>query len=131
MASLMPAQRAARPVPARRRLALRLLDDRNILGLVMIAPAAAVLLVFLAYPLGLGFWLGLTDASLGDPGHFVGLANFLSLARATMFRLCVFDPLVYTTAASLFKFGLGLYLAMLLNEHLPLKSLLRAIVLLP
>ena len=62
MASLTPAQRTARPIPARRRLAFRLLDDRNFLGLVMIAPAAAFLLVFLAYPLGLGFWLGMTDA---------------------------------------------------------------------
>jgi len=45
MASLTPAERAARPIPARRPLALRLLDDRNVLGLVMIAPAAAFLLV--------------------------------------------------------------------------------------
>ncbi|MBV8796727.1 MAG: hypothetical protein JO136_17485, partial [Hyphomicrobiales bacterium] len=58
MASLTPARRAARPIPTRRRSAFRLLDDRNVLGLLMIAPAALFLLVFLAYPLGLGFWLG-------------------------------------------------------------------------
>ncbi len=33
--------------------------------------------------------------------------------------------------ASVFKFGIGLYLAMLLNHHLPFKAFLRAIVLLP
>ena len=32
--------------------------------------------------IGLGFWLGLTDASIGDPGHFVGLANFISASYA-------------------------------------------------
>src|SRR5271169_1897538 len=79
MASNAPAYRAARPIPARRRLVFRLADDRNILGLAMIVPAAAFLLVFLAYPLGLGFWLGMTDASIGQPGRFIGFANFISL----------------------------------------------------
>jgi multiple sugar transport system permease protein len=131
MASLTPARRTARPIPARRRLALRLIDDRNFLGLVMIAPAAAFLLVFLAYPLGLGFWLGMTDATIGQPGRFVGFANFVSLAHDQIFWLSVFNTLLYTVVASVLKFGLGLYLALLLNRRLPLKSLIRAIVLLP
>ena len=42
-------------------------------------PAAALLLVFLTYPLGLGAWLGFTDTTIGRPGRFVGLANFVSL----------------------------------------------------
>ncbi len=109
----------------------RFLDSRNGLGLLFMLPAAAILLTFLAYPLALGFWLGLTDASIGDPGHFVGLANFISLANDTIFWLSVFNTLVYTVVASTFKFGLGLYLAMLLNQHLPFKSIVRAIVLLP
>ena len=63
MASNAPVYRAARPIPARRGLFSRLADDRNVLGVAMMAPAAAFLLVFLAYPLGLGFWLGMTNAS--------------------------------------------------------------------
>jgi multiple sugar transport system permease protein len=132
MASFTPAQRAtARPIPAKRRLVFRLADDRNFLGAVMILPAAAILLVFLAYPLGLGFWLGLTDASIGQPGHFIGLANFISLAHDNIFWLSVFNTTFYTIVASTLKFALGLYLALLLNRRLPLKSLIRAIVLLP
>src|SRR6202034_1250958 len=131
MASLTPVQRAARTIPSRQRLAFRLLDDRNVLGLLMIAPAAAFLLVFLAYPLGLGFWLGMTDASIGQPGRFIGLRNFISLAHDSVFWLSVFNTLLYTVVASALKFALGLYLALLLNRRLPLKSLVRAIVLLP
>ncbi len=131
MVSLTPAQRTARAIPARRRLAFRLLDDRNFLGLAMIAPAAAFLLVFLAYPLGLGFWLGMTDATIGQPGRFVGFANFVSLAHDQIFWLSVFNTTLYTVVASVLKFGLGLYLALLLNRRLPMKSLLRAVVLLP
>ena len=122
MASLTPAQRAARPIPARRRRAFRLLDDRNVLGLLMIAPAAGFLLVFLAYPLGLGFWLGMTDATIGQPGRFVGFANFVSLAHDQIFWLSVFNTTLYTVVASILKFGLGLYLALLLNRRLPMKS---------
>ncbi|HZZ62654.1 MAG TPA: sugar ABC transporter permease [Roseiarcus sp.] len=94
-------------------------------------PAGAILLVFLAYPLGLGFWLGLTDTRIGEPGRFVGLANFISLAHDSVFWLVVFNTLFYTVVASSLKFFLGLYLALLLNRRLPFKSLLRAVVLLP
>jgi multiple sugar transport system permease protein len=131
MASLTPVQRTARLVPARQRLVFRLLDDRNVLGLLMIAPAAAFLLVFLAYPLGLGFWLGMTDATIGQPGRFVGFANFISLAHDQIFWLSVFNTTFYTVVASALKFGLGLYLALLLNRRLAMKSLIRAVVLLP
>jgi multiple sugar transport system permease protein len=131
MASLTPVQRTARAIPARQRLAFRLLDDRNVLGLLMITPAAAFLLVFLAYPLGLGFWLGMTDATIGQPGRFVGLANFISLAHDRIFWLSVFNTTFYTVVASALKFGLGLYLALLLNRRMPMKSLIRAVVLLP
>jgi multiple sugar transport system permease protein len=131
MASVASAKSAVRAAPARRGLFLRLIDDRNFLGVVMMTPAATILLVFLAYPLGLGFWLGMTDASIGQPGHFIGLANFISLAHDRIFWLSVFNTTCYTAVASALKFALGLYLALLLNRRLPLKSLLRAIVLLP
>ena len=97
----------------------------------MIAPAAAFLLVFLAYPLGLGFWLGMTDATIGQPGRFIGFANFISLAHDQIFWLSVFNTTFYTVVASALKFGLGLYLALLLNRRMPMKSLIRAVVLLP
>jgi len=131
MASFTPAQRAARPIPARRSLVFRLADDRNFLGVALMLPAATFLLVFLAYPLVLGFWLGMTDASIGQPGRFIGFANFVSLAHDKIFWLSVFNTTFYTIVASALKFALGLYLALLLNRRLPLKSLIRAIVLLP
>ena len=94
-------------------------------------PAAAILLVFLTYPLGLGIWLGFTDAKIGRAGHWIGLANYLYLASDAVARLSVFNTIVYTVVASTIKFALGLWLALLLNERLPFKSLLRAVVLLP
>jgi multiple sugar transport system permease protein len=125
------AQTAGRIRASRLRAAARLLDNRNFLGFALMLPAAAILLVFFAYPLGLGFWLGLTDTPIGEPGRFIGLANFISLAHDSVFWLAIFNTMFYTVVASCLKFGLGLYLALLLNRRLPLKSLLRAVVLLP
>jgi multiple sugar transport system permease protein len=106
-------------------------DGRNLLGALFMLPAAAILILFLAYPLALGFWLGLTDTKIGGVGRFVGMENFVSLAKDTVFRLSVFNTTFYTVVASAIKFALGLYLALLLNERLPFKSVIRAIVLLP
>jgi multiple sugar transport system permease protein len=109
----------------------RLQDSRNVLGAIFMFPAAALLLVFLTYPLGLGAWLGFTDATIGRLGRFVGLQNFESLLHDSVFWLSVFNTFLYTAVASVLKFALGLWLALLLNRNLPLKSLLRAVMLLP
>ena len=108
-----------------------LLDNRNALGLAFMLPAALLLLVFLTYPLGLGLWLGFTDARIGRPGQWIGLENFESLFGDSLARLSLFNTLFYTVIASAVKFALGLWLALLLNRHLPFKAFVRAIVLLP
>ena len=46
----------------------RALDNRAVLGVLFMLPAAALLLLFLTYPLGLGTWLGFTDAKIGRAG---------------------------------------------------------------
>jgi multiple sugar transport system permease protein len=112
-------------------LLTRFHNSRNILGLLFMLPAAGILLVFLTYPLGLGVWLGLTDVKVGRPGYFVGLANYWWLFEDHVFWLSVFNTFLYTVVASVFKFALGLYLALLLNKYIPFKAFFRAIVLLP
>lgn len=109
----------------------RMANNRDILGFLFMLPAAIFLLCFLTYPLGLGVWLGFTDTTIGRDGVFIGIENYEFLWDDSVFWLSVFNTLVYTTVASVLKFGLGLWLALLLNEHLPFKSFFRAIVLLP
>ena len=112
-------------------LAARLQDNRNALGLLFLAPTAILLLLFLTYPLGLGTWLGFTDAKVGRAGEWIGLENFEFLWHDSVTRLALFNTIFYTVVASVIKFGLGLWLALILNQHLPFKAFLRAIVLLP
>jgi multiple sugar transport system permease protein len=117
--------------PSRSTALSRALENRNFLGLLFMLPAGAVLVVFLTYPLGLGTWLGFTDAKIGRAGEWVGLDNFDFLWNDSVTRLALFNTIFYTAVASVIKFGLGLYLALLLNRHLPFKSFFRAVVLLP
>ena len=109
----------------------RIMESRNILGLIFLLPAAAFLLVFLTYPLGLGIWLGFTDTSIGRPGFFIGLENYEDLWNDPVFWLSVFNTVLYTVVASVVKFALGLWLALILNEKLPFKAFFRAVILLP
>jgi multiple sugar transport system permease protein len=109
----------------------RLQNSRNALGLVFMLPAAVLLLLFLTYPLGLGVWLGFTDAKIGRAGVFVGLENYEFLLGDSVMRLALFNTLFYTFIASILKFVLGLWLAILMNRRLKHTTLLRAIVLLP
>jgi multiple sugar transport system permease protein len=109
----------------------RLNANRAWLSFWFMLPAAGFLLLFLAYPLGLGIWISFTDARIGRSGAFIGLENYEWLWDDSVFWLSVFNTLLYTIVASTCKFAVGLYLALLLNQHLPFKAILRAIVLVP
>lgn len=109
----------------------RLFDNKSFLVFLCLLPAAGLLTIFLTYPLGLGIWLSMTDSTIGQAGDFVGLENFEDLWDDPVFWMAVTNTIFYTTVATAGKFALGLWLAMLLNHHLPFKAFLRAIVLLP
>jgi multiple sugar transport system permease protein len=109
----------------------RLANNKHFLGFAFMLPAGVLLLLFLTYPLGLGTWLGFTDAKVGRAGVWVGLDNYEFLWGDSVMRLAVFNTIFYTVVASVIKFALGLWLALLLNRNIPFKSFFRAIVLLP
>jgi multiple sugar transport system permease protein len=109
----------------------RLQNSRNLLGLAFMLPAAVLLLVFLTYPLGLGVWLGFTDTKIGRGGGWIGLENYVYLWGDSVTRLALFNTLFYTAVASVIKFALGLWLAVILNENIPFKTFFRTVILLP
>jgi len=59
----------------------------------------------LTYPLGLGTWLGFTDAKIGRAGEFIGLENFSFLVTDSVTQLALFNTIFYTVVASIAKFG--------------------------
>jgi multiple sugar transport system permease protein len=95
------------------------------------APATVLLVIFLTYPLGLGVWLGFTDTKIGRGGEFIGLENYEFLWEDSVTKLALFNTLFYTFIASVLKFFLGLWLAVLLNEKMRFKTFFRSVILLP
>jgi multiple sugar transport system permease protein len=109
----------------------RLLEDERWLAAVLLLPTVILLGLFIAYPFVEGVRLSVTDARVGVPGSFVGLANFEALLDDSIFRTAVWNTFVYTVVATVFKLALGLWLALLLNRHFKGKAFTRAFILLP
>src|SRR3981081_2031739 len=126
MADIALQPRTARPQIREATAWDQLRTNRNWLGFWFMLPAMAFLIFFLAYPLGMGIWISFTDAKIGRPGEFIGIENYEWLSGDSIFWLSVFNTLLYTTIASAIKFAVGLYLALLLNENMPFKAMLRA-----
>ena len=119
---------AKRPEPS---ALARLFDYKPFLIAVCLFPAIGLLVAFLTYPLGLGVYLAFTDTQIGGNGKWIGLDNFIDLMEDPIFLMSVWWTFVYTAIATIGKFALGLWLALLLNDHIPFKSAIRAIILLP
>jgi multiple sugar transport system permease protein len=108
-----------------------LLEREGSLGLILMAPAVLVLLIFIAYPFVLGIWYSLTDARIGVPGNFVGLNNFIANAQNGIFQQTLRNTFVYTAITTVFKLVLGMALALLMNQNFRGRNLVRAALLLP
>jgi multiple sugar transport system permease protein len=114
-----------------RGVATRLLEDERWLAIALLLPTVVLLGLFIAYPFVQGVLLAITDTKVGVPGHFVGVENFIALLQDSIFRTAVWNTFVYTAVASVFKLGLGLWLALLLNRNFRGKAFTRAFILLP
>ena len=109
----------------------RILEREDALAFWLLFPTLALLMLFIAYPFVRGVWLSLTNSTVGEPGHFIGLANFAKIFDDSIFRTAAINTFVYTGVTTVFKLALGLWLALLLNRHFRGKSWVRAFILLP
>jgi multiple sugar transport system permease protein len=109
----------------------RWLDQEQTLAWLLVGPLVLLLLGLVAYPFGVAVMYALSDRTLAEPGRFVGLANVWNLWDNQIYRQTLWNTIVYTIGATILKLGAGLGLALVLNEKLPLKRLIRSAVLLP
>ena len=108
-----------------------MLEREGALAFWLLAPTLALLTLFIAYPFVRGVWLSVTNAVVGEPGHFIGLRNFAKIADDSIFRTAALNTFIYTGVTTVFKLALGLWLALLLNRQFRGKSWVRAFILLP
>ena len=126
MAAIAHAER----LPARSWVA-RFTKSEALTGYGLNSPAVFLMLVLLAYPFILAVYISLTDRVLGEPGKFIWLGNFIKLLQDSLFRQTVWNSFVYTVTTVFFKMLLGIILALLLNQEIPCRNLIRGAILLP
>src|SRR5262249_26168927 len=107
------------------------LNREELLGPLFVTPALLVLLVRVAYPFGMAIYFSLSDAFIGRPSQLVGIRNFVNLWQSDTFRQTFQNAFVFTGISVAVKLVLGISLALLLNEQLWFKRLIRGAVLLP
>jgi multiple sugar transport system permease protein len=107
------------------------LDRETILGPAFVTPALILLLLLVAYPFCMAIYLSLSNAFVGRPSQLVGFRNFVSLWQSDAFRQTFQNAFVFTSISVAVKVVLGISLALLLNQQLWFKRMIRGAVLLP
>ena len=99
----------------------------------MIAPAALVILVVAVIPLARALWMSLFSIILIHPDAqpFVGLDNYLTQLTSPDFWAAAERSLFFTIVSTGIELLLGLGLALLMDQPLRLRWILRGLVILP
>jgi multiple sugar transport system permease protein len=104
------------------------IGEKHVANLLFVLPYLVILLVLLFVPLGLGIWLSFQDYDmLGGWNGSVGLDNFRNLLADSIFRGTVRNTVVFVLLTTPAFVGLGLFLALALNDSLRRSAVLRAV----
>jgi sn-glycerol 3-phosphate transport system permease protein len=102
------------------------------LFLVLVGPNVALLLVFIYRPLADNIRLSFFDWNISDPtAEFIGLSNYAEWFTRSDTRQIVLNTAVFTAAAVVGSMVLGLVLAMLLDQPLRGRNLVRSTIFAP
>jgi multiple sugar transport system permease protein len=102
------------------------------LGLLGVAPALLLIGALILYPVGYAVWLSLLDKHSFFPAErWVGLSNYLRLARDGEFWESLRLGVVYAGWTTALQLVLGVAAALVLHEAFRGRTLVRALVLFP
>ena len=106
--------------------------ERNTAWVFML-PAIAAIIAVAFYPLGKTINLSLTDATFANPDlyGFIGIQNYLDVLDDRLWWRSVRNTAIFTVSSVAIETFLGLGIALLLNQALVGRGLLRASILIP
>src|ERR1700682_121375 len=100
-------------------------------GYLLVLPAVIYVLALIGFPLGMGIWYSLTDATVARDGRYIGLKNFVDILRDPTFVLALRNTTIIAVVATAAKITLSVALAFLLLGAFPGRSFLRTLFVLP
>lgn len=101
---------------------------------LFLAPSFAILLVFLIYPLFWNIYIALHDVSLTTllkDWEYIGLENFVTLFNDPNFYTSLKVTLMFVGGSVTLQFGMGMLMAIVLNQHICGSGVYRAILIIP
>jgi ABC-type sugar transport system permease subunit len=104
---------------------------QTIFAYALVLPVVVMIVGLVAYPFFFAIYVSFTDRLVGTRGEWIGFANFGYLFRSTAFQASVWNTIVIVTVSGFLKLLIGLGLALLVNQRLPGRGLIRSFLILP
>ena len=101
---------------------------QTLIGYALILPSMACFCIFYIYPVVYSFYLSFFTWDMLKPKQFIGLTNYRDLLGAEEFREVLGNTLAYSLGVVGLAMGLGLILALLLNNRTKLSSMFQACI---
>lgn len=101
---------------------------------LFLAPSFAILLVFLIFPLSWNIYIALHDVSLTTllkDWEYVGPENFITLFKDPNFYTSLKVTLMFVGGSVALQFGVGMLMAIVLNQQIRGSGVYRAILIIP
>jgi ABC-type sugar transport system permease subunit len=98
---------------------------------LLVLPAIVLLVGLVGYPFVYAIYISFTDAVVGNPGHWIGFANFAYLAQNPSFINSIFNTILLVVVSDGLKLAIGLSLALLVNQNFRGRGLVRSFLMLP
>ncbi|MBB4232395.1 carbohydrate ABC transporter permease [Rhizobium mongolense] len=114
-------------------MSARLARRDHLAAWLFLVPVIIVMLLVAVWPLARTFFFSFTDAYLDDPSIYsmVGIDNFLDVINDRSWWVAVRNTIVFTVISVAIETVLGLAIALLINEAIPGRGLVRAAILVP
>jgi multiple sugar transport system permease protein len=109
-----------------------LMDRRDVLGSMLVAPAVLYVLLLVGVPFLLAVYYSLSAYTIYDPSwRFVGLTNFVQVMRNPVFVNTLENTFLFTFGSQALGLVLGKFGALLLLRPFPGRKIVRALIILP
>jgi multiple sugar transport system permease protein len=109
-----------------------ILDRRDVLGSIMVAPAILYVLLLVGVPFLMAVYYSLSAYTIYDPSwSFVGLSNFEDIIEDPVFRQTLYNTFIFTFGSQTLGLILGKFGALLLLRPFPGRKFVRAMIILP
>jgi multiple sugar transport system permease protein len=109
-----------------------ILDRREVLGSVFVAPAILYVLLLVGVPFLMAVYYSLSAFTIYNPSwKFVGLSNFVDIVQNPAFLQTLSNTFIFTFGSQILGLILGKFGALVLLRPFPGRKLVRALVILP